>query len=111
MNIEELLEKEEYKNDPILFFKTLNESDLLLPFNENRIVYLETNENKKYIPLFTSVNHVKELEYTRLDSVKLDIVIRDIFNSNYHAITINPYTFDFIMNRKMIEVYEIYKNK
>lgn len=108
---EKLLNEEKYKDDYILFFKSLKDTDLLLAFNENRIVYLETDENKKYIPVFTSIKHVKNIEYTRLDSVKLDIVIRDIFNDNYHAITINPYTDDFIMNRSMLDFYERFKDR
>lgn len=88
-------------------FDELNNIELLMPFNEDKIIYIETEEMKKYIPLFTNETQINEnIKYTRLDRVRLDIVIKDIYNkSDYYAITINPYTNDFIMNRKMIDIY------
>ena len=51
------------------------------------------------------------LIYTRLDKVKLEIVIKDIYSlGKYHAISINPFTNDFILNKKMIGIVKSINN-
>lgn len=81
--------------------------ELLIPFNDNHLIELYTDEEKIYIPLFTSVEQASGLEYTRLDKVRLNIVIRDIYSmGRYYAITINPFTDDFILNNKTIKIIE-----
>lgn len=101
---------DEDKVDYQMILDLLPDEELLLAFNNNHIVELYTDDNKYYLPLFTDLNQVtKEIEYTMLDNVKLQIVLRDIFNSGkYHAISINPYTHDFILNKKLLELV---KNK
>ena len=99
-----------YKNEKKfkVFINLLNDVEFLLPFNDNHIVVLVSEEDKTYIPLFTDEKEIKDIKYTRLDKVKLDIVIRDIYNKgNYYAISIDPYTHDFIMNSKLIDLYNI----
>lgn len=97
--------------DDVTSFKSildrLKDEELLLAFNGNHLIELYTDEGKKYIPLFTDKEEIKEdVEYTRLDKVELDVVIRDIYSLGYyHAISINPYTQDFIMNKELIELY------
>lgn len=80
--------------------------DLLIAFNDNHLIELYTDEKKRYIPLFTALDQLSGLNYTRIDSVKLKIVIKDIYSlGGYHAITINPFTDDFIMNEKLIKIF------
>lgn len=84
----------------------LKHEELLLPFDNNYIVVLVSEEDKTYIPLFTDEKQIKDIKYTRLDKVKLDVVIRDIYKSGrYYAISINPFTDDFILNSKLIEMF------
>ena len=81
-----------------------------MPFNNNHIVVLVSEKDKIYIPLFTDEKQIKDIEYTRLDKVKLDVVIKDIYEtSNYHAISINPYTNNYVMNKKLIEIFCVLK--
>lgn len=99
-----------YKNEKKfkVFINLLNDVEFLLPFNSNHIVVLVSEENKTYIPLFTDEKEIKDIEYTRLDKVKLDIVIKDIYKtSNYHAISINPFTNNFILNNKLVEIFGV----
>ena len=106
-----LWDKEDYKNDFLSFIKTLLKEELLLPFYENHIVYLYTDDEHKYIPLFTDESQLKyiELEYTRLDKVKLKVIIEDIYDKkDFYAISINPGTHDFIMNEKIISIIKNY---
>lgn len=92
-----------------LIISLLLEVELLLPFNDNKIIELVA-ENKTYLPLFTDEKQINsDFTYTRLDKVKMDIVLRDIFSlGRYYAISINPYSHDFIINKKMIKIIEKY---
>lgn len=99
-----------YKNEKKfkMFMSLLNEVEFLLPFNNNHIVVLVSEKDKIYIPLFTDDKQIKNIEYTRLDKVKLNVIIKDIYKtSKYYAISINPYTHDFIMNEKIINIYSV----
>lgn len=101
-----------YKNEKKfkMFMSLLNEIEFLLPFNNNHIVVLVSEEDKNYIPLFTDEKQIKDIKYTRLDKVKLDVVIKDIYKtSNYHAISINPYTNNYVMNSNLIEIFSVLK--
>jgi len=81
--------------------------DFLLPFNDNHLVELIAGNNT-YIPLFTSKSQITDLNYTRLDTVKLEVVVRDIFkNPKFHAITINPFTHDFIITNNTINLINL----
>lgn len=103
-----------YKNEKKfkMFMNLLNDVEFLLPFNNKHIVVLVSEEDKIYIPLFTNEKQIKNIKYTRLDKVKLSVVIKDIYKtSNYHAISINPYTHDFVMNSKLIEIFNALKYK
>jgi len=105
INLTDLLDKQVYKKDIIYLLKILSEEDLFIPFNNNHLIELYTSDNKIYIPLFTNIKQTGGLIYTRLDKVKLEIVIKDIFSlGKYHAISINPFTDDFILNKKMISI-------
>jgi len=88
-------------------FTSLRNEELLLAFNGDRLVELETDENKRYLPLFTDECQIQgKFSYTRLDKVKLDIVLKDIYSlGKYYAVAINPYTHDFIMNKELINIY------
>lgn len=104
-NLTDLLNKQLYKKDIIYLLKILSEEDLLIPFNNNHLIELYTNDNKIYIPLFTNRKQTSGLGYTRLDKVKIETVINGIFSlGKYHAISINPFTHDFILNEKMISI-------
>lgn len=99
-----------YKNENKfkMFMSLLNDVEFLLPFNDNHIVVLVSEEDKIYIPLFTDEKQIKDIKYTRLDKVKLDVVIKDIYKlSNYHAISINPYTNNYVMNEKLIGIFSL----
>jgi len=101
-----------YKNEKKfkIFINLLNDVEFLLPFNDNHIVVLVSEDDKIYIPIFTDEKQIKNIEYTRLDEVKLDIVIKDIYKtSNYHAISINPYTNNYVMSKKLIEIFNVLK--
>jgi len=101
-----------YKNEKKfkVFIKLLKDVEFLLPFNNNHIVVLVSEKDKIYIPLFTDEKEIKDIEYKRLDKVKLDVVIKDIYEtSNYHAISINPYTDNYVMNKKLIEIFCVLK--
>ena len=105
INLTDLFDKQVYKKDIIYLLKILSEEDLFIPFNNNHLIELYTSDNKIYIPLFTNIKQIGGLIYTRLDKVKLEIVIKDIFSlGKYHAISINPFTDDFILNKKMISI-------
>ena len=106
-NLTDLLDKQVYKKDIIYLLKILSEEDLFIPFNNNHLIELYTSDNKIYIPLFTSIKQTSGLIYTRLDKVKLEIVIKDIFSlGKYYAISINPFTNDFILNKKLIYIID-----
>lgn len=111
INLTDLLNKQVYKKDIIYLLKVLSKEDLFIPFNNNHLIELYTSENKLYIPLFTSIKQTSGLIYTRLDKVKLEIVIKDIYSlGKYHAISINPFTHDFILNKKMIDIVKSINN-
>ena len=99
---------DEHEDDLDLILSVLKDEELLLGFNDNHLIELYTDEGKNYIPLFTDEKQIKnDFSYTRLDKVKLDVVIRDIFsNGKYYAISINPHTHDFIMNKDFINYYK-----
>lgn len=104
----ESLEERLFGNDIIKCLINLADIDLLIAFSDNRLIELYTEENKRYIPSFTTVDQLSGLNYTRIDRVKFKIVIRDIYSlGGYHAITINPFTTDFIMNKKLIKLFSI----
>ncbi len=99
-----------YKNERKfkVFMNLLDNVEFLLPFNNNHIVVLVSEEDKIYIPLFTDEKQIKDVEYTRLDKVKLDVVIKDIYKtSNYHAVSINPFTNNYVINKKLIEIFSV----
>ncbi|MCI6712419.1 MAG: hypothetical protein SO067_06820 [Bacilli bacterium] len=103
---------DEHENDLDLILSVLKDEELLLAFNGNHLIETYTDEGKSYIPLFTDINQIKnKFEYTRLDKVKLDVVIKDIFClGKYYAIAINPYTHDFIMSKSIIDYYKKINN-
>lgn len=104
----ESLEERIFCNDIIKCLINLTDIDLLIAFNDNHLIELCTVENKRYIPLFTTLDQLSGLNYTRIDSVKLETVIKDIYSLGYyHAISINPFTTDFIMNEKLIKIFTI----
>jgi len=97
-----------FSKDIIKSLINLADIDLLIAFNDNHLIELYTDEKKRYIPLFTSKDHLSGLNYTRIDNVKLKTVIKDIYSLGYyHAITINPFTTDFIMNEKLIKIFSV----
>lgn len=100
-----------YKNEKKfkMFMSLLNDVEFLLPFNDNHIVVLVSEEEKVYIPLFTDEKQIKDIKYTRVDKVKLNVVIKDIYKtSKYHAISINPYTNNYIMSEKLIDIFSVF---
>ncbi len=102
-----LLDSNIHENNIKVFLQKLSEEELLIPFYNNHLIELYTNNNVYYIPLFTDEEQVIGIEYTRLDKVKLDVVIRDIYSSGkYYAININPFTHDFILNKKIISLLQ-----
>ena len=102
----ESLEERVFSKDIIKCLINLADIDLLIAFNDNHLIELYTDEKKRYIPMFTSLNQLAGLSYTRIDNVKLKTVIQDIYSLGYyHAITINPFTTDFIMNEKLIKIF------
>ena len=104
----ESLEERLFSKDIIKCLINLADIDLLIAFNDNHLIELYTAEKKRYIPLFTALDQLSGLNYTRIDSVKLETVIKDIYSLGYyHAIAINPFTSDFIMNEKLIKIFSI----
>ena len=102
-----LLDDELYKDDLKLFLEIALDEELLLPFNENHLIEFDAG-GKVYIPLFSDEKQLLDLKYTRLDKVKLETVIRDIYSlKKYHAISINPYTHDFIISEKMVDFIHV----
>lgn len=102
----ESLEERLFGNDIIKCLINLADIDLLIAFNDNHLIELYTDENKRYIPVFTAQDQLSGLNYTRIDNVKLETVIKDIYLLGYYyAITINPFTTDFIMNEKLIKIF------
>lgn len=100
-----------YKNEKKfkMFISLLNDVEFLLPFNNKHIVVLISEEDKIYIPLFTDEKQINNIKYTQLDKVKLDVVIKDIYKtSNYHAISINPYTNNYVMSKKLIDIFRVF---
>lgn len=107
INLTDLFDKQVYKKDIIYLLKILSEEDLFIPFNNNHLIELYTSDNKIHIPLFTNIKQTGGLIYTRLDKVKLEIIIKNIFSlGKYHAISINPFTNDFILNKKLIYIID-----
>ena len=99
-----------YKNENQfkMFMSLLNDVEFLLPFNDNHIVVLVSEEDEIYIPLLTDKKQIKNIKYTRLDKVKLNVVIKDIYKtSKYYAISINPYTNNYVMTRKLIDIFSV----
>ena len=103
--MKELLNKKFYDEDFGKFLEMLLDTELLLAFNGNHLLEMVAGD-KTYIPLFTDEEEVNTI-YTRLDKVKLGIVIKDIYSiGKYHAITINPHTNDFIIGKNLIRIIE-----
>ena len=101
----EIIEMINNKEYTYTFFKKLLNYDLFFPFSGDHFLYVLTDEEHKYIALFTNENKIKNMEYTRVDKVKLKTIIEDIYDKGgYYAISINPYTEDFIINKKIIEL-------
>ena len=112
MKLKEFLINNLYKDDMPKLFELFQNREFLLAFNNNSLVELETSDNLVYIPIFSSENELDNIKYTRIDKVKIRVIIDDIFSLNkYHAITINPYSDDFIMNRKFIDIYNVIAKK
>lgn len=112
MELLSLLDNEITEQNINKLFKEINNAEFLLPFYNDHLLELYTEDNKNYIPLYTDESQIKNKEYTRLDKVRIDVVLRDIFNNEkYHAISINPDTHDFIINRKMADIYKCLINK
>ena len=104
----ESFEERLFSKDIIKCLINLADVDLLIAFNDDYLIELYTDENKRYIPLFTSQDQLSGLNYTRIDNVKLETVIKDIYSLGYYrAIVINPFTTDFIMNEKLIKIFLI----
>lgn len=110
--LEELLESHKIQTNLPKILKELSKEEILIPFYNNHLVELYTEENLYYIPVFTNESHIKNIEYTRLDKTTLKTIIDDIYSiGKYHAISINPFTNDFIMNDKMIFLMSTIYNK
>ena len=96
-----------YREEMYSFLKLIVDMELLLVFNNDFLTEL-TADNKLYIPLFTSVSEIKGIKYTRIDSVNIGVIIRDIYSlRKYHAISINPYSDDLIITDSMIKIIKI----
>lgn len=107
IKLKKLLEQTINQDNLSEILKTILKEDLYLAFNGNHLLELEAG-TKIYIPLFTSKQELKEMEYTRLDKVKIMTVVEDIYSmGKYYAITINPYTDDFIIGKSMIKLMSI----
>lgn len=101
------MDEKEHINNINYFLKALIEEDILLLFDNNKIIIGADEDNNNYIYLFTDENQIKDIniDYDRIDKTKIDIVIRDIFNKgNYEGIVLNPFTHDFYINRKLTEI-------
>ena len=68
----ENLEERLFGNDIIKCLTNLADIDLLIAFNDSRLIELYTDEKKRYIPVFTSQDQLSGLSYTRIDNVKLE---------------------------------------
>lgn len=91
------------------------DTEFFLPFHNNNLILKENDLNEIYIPLFTSYDELSEVpKCNRLDKVDIETIIRDIYDKGeYHAITINPDTDDFILVDRIIDILKkiINKNK
>ena len=74
----ESLEKRLFTKDIIVCLINLADIDLLITLNDNHLIELYMDENKRYIPVFTTQDQLSGLNYTRINKIKLETVIKDI---------------------------------
>ena len=74
----ESLEKRLFIKDIIVCLINLADIDLLITLNDNHLIELYMDENKRYTPVFTTQDQLSGLNYTRIDKIKLETVIKDI---------------------------------
>ena len=102
------------KDDYELMMQSIATEDLYLPMNDNKVVFVTDSENHNYIPLFTSASEENELKHTSYDVVKVEKIIKEIYDlGKFDSIVINPYTDDIIIGKKSVELLKrfIAKNK
>lgn len=102
------------KDDYEMMMRSIATEDLYLPMNGNKVVFMTDSENHNYIPLFTSTSEENELNHTSYDVVKVEKIIREIYDlGKFDSIVINPYTDDVIIGEKSVELLKrfIVKNK
>lgn len=102
------------KDDYELLMQSIATEDLYLPMNGNKVVFMTDSENHNYIPLFTSTSEENELNHTSYDVVKVEKIIREIYDlGKFDSIVINPFTDDVIIGKKSVELLKrfIAKNK
>lgn len=102
------------KDDYELMMQSITTEDLYLPMNGNKVVFMTDSENHNYIPLFTSTSEENELNHTSYDVVKVEKIIREIYDlGKFDSIVINPFTDDVIIGKKSVELLKrfIAKNK
>ncbi len=102
------------KDDYEMMMRSIATEDLYLPMNGNRVVFMTDSENHNYIPLFTSTSEENELNHTSYDVVKVEKIIREIYDlGKFDSIVINPFTDDVIIGEKSVELLKrfIAKNK
>lgn len=101
----ELLDENE--KDLTLIFEYLKDYNLLLPFKDDKLIYIQYDKNKD-IQAFTQRNQISDdLKYDKLERAKLDKIIKEIYlkDSSFKEIRINPQTNDFVLNKTLIEIY------
>lgn len=102
------------KDDYELMMQSIATEDLYLPMNGNEVVFMTDSENHNYIPLFTSTSEENELMHTSYDVVKVEKIIKEIYDlGKFDSIVINPFTDDIIIGEKSVELLKrfIAKNK
>lgn len=102
------------KDDYEIMMRSIATEDLYLPMNGNDVVFMTDSENHQYIPLFTSTSEENELKHTSYDVVKVEKIIREIYDlGKFDSIVINPFTDDVIIGEKSVELLKrlIAKNK
>lgn len=93
------------KDDYELMMQSIATENLYLPMNGNKVVFMTDSENHNYIPLFTSTSEESELKHTSYDVVKVEKIIREIYDlGKFDSIVINPFTDDVIIGKKSVEL-------